>query len=110
MAIYYTNMKRKWKRGQTILFVHRTDAGDAIIGYGVTENICEKDELSEEEKGQCERGGWKRALEFKYVKQFEKPLLVKHTFLRDSKLRGRYFHGLKLDKKQLDAIITQVEG
>jgi hypothetical protein len=110
MAIYYTSIHRKWESGQTILFVHRTNLGDAIVGYGVIENVCEKDELSDEERHECERGGWKRALEFKYVKQFDSPLPIKETFLRGSKLRGRYFHGLKLNKEQLDSVMTQAES
>ena len=110
MAIYYTSIHRKWKSGQTILFVHKTNLGDAIVGYGVIENVNEKDELSDEERHECERGGWKRALEFKYVKQFDSPLPIKETFLRGSKLRGRYFHGLKLNKEQLDSVMTQAES
>jgi hypothetical protein len=109
MAIYYTNIRRKWKTGQTILFIHKTKIGDAIVGYGVIENVYEKDELSEEEKRQCERGGWKRAIEFKYVKQFDAPLSIKETFLKGSKLRGRYFHGLKLTKEQLDNLMAKAE-
>ena len=110
MAIYYTSIHRKWESGQTILFVHKTNLGDAIVGYGVIENVYEKDELSDEERHECERGGWKRALEFKYVKQFDSPLPIKETFLRGSKLRGRYFHGLKLNKEQLDSVMTQAES
>jgi hypothetical protein len=110
MAIYYTNLRRKWKTGQTILFVHKTSVGDALVGYGIIEKACEKDELSEQDKHECERGGWRRAIEFRYVKQFDKPLAVKDTFLKGSKLRGRYFHGLKLDKKQLKAILAQAEA
>jgi len=109
MAAYYTNLKRKWKTGQTILFMHKTDVGDAIVGYGVTESVLDIDELPEEEKQRCEKGGWKNAIEFKYVKQFEKPLPIKETFLKDSKLRGRYFHGLRLNGNQLNAIISQAE-
>jgi len=110
MAVYYTSVPRKWKSGQIILFIHRTNVGDAIVGYGVIENIYEKDELSEEEKHECEIYGWKKAIEFKYVKEFEKPLPIKETFLKDSKLRGRYFHGLKLNKGQLNSIIMQAEN
>lgn len=109
MAIYYTNMRRKWRHGQTILFVHKTNVGDALVGYGLIERACEKDELSEQDKYECERGGWRTAIEFKYVKQFDKPLLIKDTFLKGSKLRGRYFHGLRLGKNQLDALLAQAE-
>lgn len=110
MAIYYTNMRRKWKTGQTVLFVHKTNLGDALVGYGLIEKACEKDDLSEQDKHECERGRWKRAIEFRYVKQFSKPLAIKDTFLKGSKLRGRYFHGLRLDKNQLEAILAQAEA
>jgi hypothetical protein len=110
MAIYFTNIRRKWETGQTILFIHKTKVGDAIIGYGVIENVHEKDELSEEEKRQCEKGGWRRAIEFTYVKQSDVPLPIKETFLKGSKLRGRYFHGLKLTKEQLDSLMATAEG
>jgi hypothetical protein len=106
MAIYYTGVRRRWKPGQTIIFIHKTSVGDAVIGYGVIENICEIDELSEEEQRECEKHGWKKAIEFKYVVKLEKPLPIKETFLKDSKLRGRYFHGLKLNKDQLNSIIS----
>lgn len=109
-TVYYTNISRKWKPGQTILLLHKTAEGDAIVGYGAVEKAAEKGELPEEEKLQCEKGNWKRAIEFKYIVKFKKPLLIKETFLKDSKLRGRYFHGLRLTKKQLDAIIAQAES
>jgi len=108
-AIYYTSTRRKWETGQTIVFVHKTDMGDAIVGYGVIGNIYALDELSEEEKRECERQGWKKAIEFKYVVRFDKPLLVKETFLKDLKLHGRYLHGLPLNREQLDSIIRQAE-
>jgi hypothetical protein len=110
IAIYFTNMRRKWKTGQTVLFVHKTNLGDALVGYGLIEKACEKDDLSEQDKHECERGRWKRAIEFRYVKQFDKPLAIKDTFLKGSKLRGRYFHGLRLDKNQLEAILAQAEA
>jgi hypothetical protein len=109
MAIYYTNLKRKWKSGQVILFIHKTRNGDALVGYGVVDDVAERDELSEDEKVECEQGGWKRALEFKYVKRFDEPLLIKETFLKGSKLRGRFFHGLEVDKEQLEKIVGKAE-
>jgi hypothetical protein len=109
MAIYYTNMHRKWKTGQTVIFIHRTDLGDAVVGYGIVESVYKRDELSESDKRECEKGGWKQAIEFKYVKQFDRPLSVRKTFLKDSKLRGKYLHGLELDRKQVETIITEAE-
>jgi len=107
MAIYYTNLRRRWKPDQTIIFIHRTNAGDAIVGYGVIENVCEQNELSEEERLGSEE--WKEAIVFKYVVRFEKPLPVKETFLKEPKFRGRYVHGLPLSKEQLDSILKLAE-
>lgn len=109
IAVYYTSIRRRWKPNQTIVFIHKTIVGDAIIGYGVVDNIYEKDELSEKEKHECEKYGWQKAIEFKYVMKFGKPLPINETFLKNSKLRGRYFHGLKLNKDQLNSLITQAE-
>jgi hypothetical protein len=108
-AIYYTGARRKWQTGQTILFVGKTEFGDAFIGYGVIENIYEKEELSEEEQRECETYGWSQALEFKYVMRFEKPLPLKETFLKELKLRGKTLHSLPLTKEQLNSIINQAE-
>lgn len=107
VAIYYTNLNRKWSAGQIILFIHKLGLGDAFIGYGVIERILKKDELCDHERVECERGGWKMAIEFKYVRKLERPLLVKETFLKDSKLRGRFFHGLQLDRVQVENILKQ---
>jgi hypothetical protein len=109
LAIYYTSSSRKWKIGQRTLFVHRTSLGDAFVGYGEIGNIYVLDELSDEERRECEKWGWKKALEFKYVIRFDKPLPIKETFLRDSKLRGRSLHGFPLRKEQTDSIISQAE-
>jgi hypothetical protein len=109
MAIYYTSTRRKWKPRQTILFAHKTDVGDAFVGYGVIENTYEKDELSEDEKRECEKWGWKKAIELRYVMRFEKPLPLKKTFLKDLKLRGRSLHGFPFNREQLNSIITQAE-
>ncbi len=109
MAIYYTSLRRRWEVGQTVVFMHKTSIGDAVIGYGVLGNVYEKDELSDEEKRECDKYGWKKAIEFKYVVEFEKPLPIKETFLKDSRLRGKYFHGLKLNEEQVTSIISQAE-
>ena len=96
---YCTNLSRRWEPGQTILFVHKTHAGEAVVGFGIVEAIREKDELSEDERGICEKGGWKKAILFKYVKEFGQPLLIKKTCLKDLNLHGKYFHGLKVAQK-----------
>jgi len=109
LAIYYTSTRRKWNAGQTIIFVHKTSIGDAIIGYGEIGNIYASDELSEEERRECEKWRWKKAIEFKYVIRFDKPLPIKETFLKDLKLRGRFLHCFPLNKEQLSSIISKAE-
>ncbi|MEM3623324.1 MAG: hypothetical protein QXZ02_06195 [Candidatus Bathyarchaeia archaeon] len=109
MAIYYTGFRRKWKVGQIILFVHKTALGDAFVGYGEIGNVYGLDELSEEERRECERRGWKKAIEFKYIIRFEKPLPIKETFLKDLKIHGRTLHGFPLSKEQLNSIIGCAE-
>ena len=108
-AIYYTSSPRKWQAGQIILFLSKTKMGDSFVGYGVIENVYEREELSIEEQRECEMYGWRKALEFKYVIRFDKPLALKETFLGDSKLRGKTLHGLPLERTQLDSIIEQAE-
>ncbi len=109
LAIYYTSTRRKWNRGQTIVFVHKTNIGDAIIGYGEIGNIYASEELSEEERHECEKWGWKKAIEFKYIIRFDKPLQIKKTFLKGSKLRGRSLHGFPLNKEQINLTISHAE-
>lgn len=108
LAIYYTSARRKWKAEQTMIFMHKTSIGDAVIGYGVIKNVYERDELPERERLKCEKHGWKKAIEFKYVKKTD-PLPIKETILKDLKLRGKYLHSLPLNKEQLSAIIGQAE-
>jgi hypothetical protein len=109
MAIYYTGFHRKWKVGQIIVFVHKTALGDAFVGYGEIGNVYSLDELSEEERRECERWGWKEAIEFKYVIRFEKPLPIKETFLKGLKIRGRTLHGFPLSREKLNSIISDAE-
>lgn len=110
MAIYFTNLRRKLESGQTILFIHKTNAGDALVGYGVVDHVAEKSELPEEDKLECEKGQWKRAIEFKYVKRFDNPLLIRETFFKNSRVRGRLFHGLELTREQLESLLRQAEA
>jgi len=108
MAIYLTNLRRKWKADQGIIFIHNTESGDAVIGYGIIEKVCKQNELPEEERLEPEK--WKEAIVFKYVIKFEKPLITKKTFLKNPKFRGRFLHGLAINKEQLDSIVTQAES
>lgn len=109
MAIYYTSLRREWKAGQIVMFVHKTSFGDAFVGYGEIGNVYGLDELSDEERRECEKCGWKKVIEFRYVIRFEKPLPIKQTFLKDLKIRGRTLHGFSLNKEQLNSIISYAE-
>jgi hypothetical protein len=108
-AIYYTSSRRNWKEGQRILFVNKTSKGDAFVGYGEIGSIYTSDELSEEEKRECDKWGWKKALEFKYIIRFGKPLPIKETFVKELKLRGKSLHGFPLKSTQVNEIIRQAE-
>jgi len=107
MALYHTGLRRRWKQGQTVIFIHKTEVGDAVVGYGVIDRVCEQNELSEEEK--LEGEAWGKAIVFNYVIRFEKPLPVRETFMKEQKYRGRYAHGLQLSKEQLDSVLNQAE-
>ncbi len=85
-AMYYTSSPRKWQPGQVVIFLTKTENGDAFIGYGVIENVYGKEELSEEERRECETWGWRKALEFKYIVRFDEPLAIRETFLKNLKL------------------------
>jgi len=109
IAVYYTSIRRKLGPQQTIIFVNKTSIGDAIIGYGVIEDVYEKAELSEEEKSECEKHRWEKAVVFRYVVEFEKPLPIRKTFFKETKLRGRCFHGFQLNKDQVASNIREAE-
>lgn len=109
-AMYYTSSPRKWQTGQMVIFLTKTEVGDAFIGYGVIENVYGKEELSEEEQKECETWGWRKALEFKYVVKFDEPLAIRETFLKNLKLHGKFLHGLPLKMEQLNSIINQAES
>ena len=106
---YYVGIGRRWKPNQIIFFTHKTARGDAFIGYGVISDFQSFEELTEDEKIECEKWNWRGALNFTYVVRFEKPLLIKETFLRDSKLKGKYLHGLALTREQADSILSLAE-
>ena len=109
-AIYYTGLRRKWRSNQVALFAHKTSFGDAIVGYGVVAGVHEREELMDYDRRACEEFGWRRAIEFKYVVQFKRPLPVKGTFLPDLKVSGKLLHGFPLKKDQADNLIMLAEN
>jgi len=106
---YYVGIRRRWKPNQIIFFVHKTARGDAFIGNGVISDFQSFEELTEDEKRECEKWNCRGTLNFTYVVRFEKPLLIKEAFLRDSKLKGKYLHGLALTREQADSILSLAE-
>lgn len=106
---YYVGVRRRWKPGLTILFARKAEKGDSFIGYGVVGSVQGVSELSEEERGECEKEGWKHALNFESLFEFEPPLLIKETVLKDVKARGKYLHGLRLTQSQIQSILSQAE-
>lgn len=108
-AMYFTSSRRKMVAGQIVLFVHKTEFGDAFIGYGEIGNLYAVEELSEVEKSLCEKWSWKRAIEFKYVVKFEKPLPVRETFLKNLKVKGKTLHCFPLSEEILNQIICMAE-
>lgn len=109
LAIYYTGARRKMFAGQKVVFVHKTPLGDAFVGYGEIANIYGFDDLSEAEKLECEKWGWRKAIEFKYVVRFEAPLLLKETSLKGLKAKGKTLHCFPLDEEKLNEIISAAE-
>jgi hypothetical protein len=106
---YYPGIRRKWKQGTIIFFAHKTEKGDSIIGYGVVEKFQEKNELTLQERIECEKMGWKGAIDFRYVIKFDQPLPIKESALKDLKLRGKYLHGFHLNRARLESLLNQAE-
>lgn len=109
LAMYYTGLRRKWKANQTVFFMHKTSFGDAMVGYGIVKEVHEKEDLSDEEKQLCNKNGWKRVIEFRYVVQFAHPLAIKDTFFSNMRLQGRFLHGFPLKKDQVESLVIQGE-
>jgi len=106
---YYPGIRRKWKLGAPILFVHRVEDGDSFIGYGVLGRIQKREELSNREKEECERMGWWGALNFEKVVRFEPPLLIKDTWLGAERARGKCLHGFPLLPSQVESILNKAK-
>ncbi len=106
---YYVKVRGRWEPGLTIFFARKAEKGDSFLGYGVIGSIQELGELSEEEKSECEKWGWKRALNFKSVVRFEPPLPIKETVIKDVGLWGSRLHGYRLTSAQVQSILSKAE-
>ena len=106
---YYVGVRGRWEPGLTVFFARKAEKGDSFLGYGFIDNVQELEELSEEERSECEKWGWKRALNFKNVVKFEPPLPIKETFLKDTGLWGSRLHGYRLTSEQVRSILSKAE-
>jgi len=106
---YYVGVRGRWEPGLTIFFARKAEKGDSFLGYGLIESVQELEELSEEERRECEKWGWKHALNFKDVVKFEPPLPIKETLLKDTGLWGNRLHGYRLTSEQVRSILSKAE-
>ena len=106
---YYVGVRGRWEPGLTIFFARKAEKGDSFLGYGFIENVQELEELSEEERSECEKWGWKHALNFKNVVRFEPPLPIKETLIKDVGLWGSRLHGYRLTSEQVQSILSKAE-
>jgi hypothetical protein len=106
---YYVGVRRRWESGLTIFFAREAEKGDSFLGRGVIERVQELDELSEEERSECDEYGWNHALNFKDVVKFEPPLPIKETIVKDVGLWGNRLHGYPLTSEQVRSILSRAE-
>jgi hypothetical protein len=106
---YYVGVRGRWEPGLTIFFARKAEKGDSFLGFGLIENVQGLEELSVEERSECEKWGWKHALNFKNVVKFEPPLPIKETLIKEVGLRGSRLHGYRLTSEQVRSILSKAE-
>jgi len=106
---YYAGVKRKWEPELTIFFARKAEKGDSFLGYGIIESVLKTEELSEEERDECEKYGWNRVINFKDVVKFDFPLPIKETVLKDVRVRGNRLHGYRLTPEQIQSILNKAK-
>jgi len=106
---YYAGVRGRWEPGLTILFARKAEKGDSFLGYGITESVLKAEELSEEERAECKKHGWKRAINFKDIVKFDPPLPIKETVIMDVGVRGSHLHGFRLTPAQVQSILSKAE-
>ncbi len=105
MKKYYPGIARHWKKGYLIFLVMRSDKGDSFVGYGIIEKFVNKSELSDEERRECERMGWRGAIIFSELYKFTPPLLIKETVLGGLRIKGKCWHGYPLTEKHAEEVL-----
>jgi len=106
---YCVGVRRRWEPGLTVFFARKAERGDSFLGYGFIESVQEIEGLSEEERRECEKWGWKHVLNFKSVVKFEPPLPIKETVIKDTGLWGNRLHGYRLSSEQVRSILSKAE-
>lgn len=107
---YYAGVRRRWEPRLTILFARKAEKGDSFLGYGIIENVLKTEELSEEERTECKKYGWNRAINFKDTVKFDPPLPIKETVIKDVGVRGSRLHGFRLTSAQVQSILSKAES
>ncbi|HUV33481.1 MAG TPA: hypothetical protein VMW22_01020 [Candidatus Desulfaltia sp.] len=106
---YYTGVNRNWKRGTPILLAKKTEQGDSILGYGITQKVEMLWEMTPEEEDYCRENKWRCALTFQPLVKFDKPLPIKDTILANDKRKGSFLHGALIPEETVDSILEQAE-
>ncbi len=106
---YYVGVRGRWEPGLTIFFARKAEKGDSFLGCGQIETVQSLEELSEEERSECERWNWKHALNFKNVVRFNPPLPIKETLIKEVGLRGSRLHGYRLTSEQVRSLLSQAK-
>lgn len=106
---YYTGVNRNWRRGTPILLAKKTEQGDSILGYGITQKVEMLWEMTPEEEDYCRENKWRCALTFQPLVRFDKPLPIKDTVLAGDKRKGSFLHGALIIEDTVDSILEQAE-
>jgi hypothetical protein len=106
---YYPGIVRRWESGGLIFLAKRTDKGDSLVGYGVIKGFIGRENLSEHERQECEKMGWRGAIIFNELYKFDPPLPIKETLLSNLKAKGKCWHGYPLTDEQSSSILNSAK-
>ena len=107
---YYTGLRRNWHRETKILFLMKTEKGDAIIGYGAPWGIdFEFQPVNALEGNYYDENNFYCCIVFRSIIKFTDPLLIKESALNTDKRKGMLWHGAKLHWEMVDALLDQAE-
>jgi hypothetical protein len=111
LRMYYTGLRAvRWKPDMAILFARKSNEGDSFIGYGIVQTVKKLDELTENEKLECQKFGWRWRLDFSKMWKFEPALPLKNTPLADIAKKGKFLHGHHLTEAEIAAILSNVKN